>query len=160
MGACAAEVQEPEKAYPTSLSISVGLMVAVYMIPSLVGLSVAPLFVLWRDGFFIDIAASIGGWPLQVQRVANDSCAARVTSYSQVFFPADVPETSRESRSLCFIPVRAPQTALGFGGVMSACGLLLARMCTNSRLVYGMADVHNVRLVVHVCLVLSTVYHQ
>ena len=66
VGACAGEVRDPENTYPSSLAISVGLMMAIYVVPSLVGLSFAPFYVLWRDGSFINIAGAIGGWPLRV----------------------------------------------------------------------------------------------
>ena len=38
------------------------------------------------------------------------------------------------------------QTIIAVGGIVSAFGLLLARLCTNSRLVYGMIGVHKVAL--------------
>ncbi|CAI6003311.1 unnamed protein product [Closterium sp. NIES-65] len=97
-GACAGEVKDPGRSYPLALLVSVGLMLVTYIVPALVGLSVAPYFELWKGGTFTDIAARVGGRPLEIW--------------------------------------------LGLGGVASAFGLLLTRLCMSSRLVYGMAVAH------------------
>ncbi|GJP62555.1 hypothetical protein CLOP_g19606, partial [Closterium sp. NIES-67] len=98
VGACAGEVKDPAKSYPLALLVSVGLMLVTYIVPAFVGLSVAPYFELWKGGTFTDIAASVGGRPLEIW--------------------------------------------LGLGGVTSAFGLLLTRLCMSSRLVYGIAVAH------------------
>jgi hypothetical protein len=38
------------------------------------------------------------------------------------------------------------QGLVGFSATLSALGLLLTRLCTNSRIIYGMAQVEMVRL--------------
>ncbi|CAI7740483.1 unnamed protein product, partial [Closterium sp. NIES-53] len=65
-GACADEVKDPGRSYPLALLVSVGLMLVTYIVPALVGLSVAPYFELWKVGTFTDIAARVGGRPLEI----------------------------------------------------------------------------------------------
>ncbi|KAL2608951.1 hypothetical protein R1flu_027524 [Riccia fluitans] len=94
-GTCASEVRNPGQAFPKALTTSVGLMVGVYALPTLIGVSVLPDSKLWKEGTYVIVAKLIGGNILKGW--------------------------------------------MGFSAVSSALGLLLTRLCTNSRIVYGMA---------------------
>ncbi|BBN19559.1 hypothetical protein MPTK1_8g11690 [Marchantia polymorpha subsp. ruderalis] len=99
-GTCAAEVRNPGHSFPRALSISVMLMVGVYALPTIIGVSVLPDYRLWKEGTYIIVAKLIGGDILKGW--------------------------------------------MGFSAASSALGLLLTRLCTNSRIVYGMALVEQV----------------
>ncbi|KAL3676939.1 hypothetical protein R1sor_026887 [Riccia sorocarpa] len=94
-GTCASEVRNPGHSFPKALTTSVGLMVAVYALPTIIGVSVLPDSRLWKEGTYVIVAKLIGGNILKGW--------------------------------------------MGFSAVSSALGLLLTRLCTNSRILYGMA---------------------
>lgn len=65
-GCCAAEVANPNRAYPRAMMVTVLLVTAVYLLPLAVGLGVDSNLAEWKEGFFPKIAAQIGGWWLGV----------------------------------------------------------------------------------------------
>jgi amino acid transporter len=57
----AAEVENPQRAYPRALALVVPLSMAAYFLPALAGLASAGQWERWKSGFFSDAAAMIGG---------------------------------------------------------------------------------------------------
>lgn len=94
-GTCASEVKNPSTSYPRALIGGISIMVFVYAIPTLLGVSVMSDPSLWHDGAYVQVASIIGGQGFGV--------------------------------------------VMGTAAMLSALGLLLIRLCTNSRLVFGMA---------------------
>jgi amino acid transporter len=60
-GCCAAEVTEPRRAYPRAMVITVVLVTIVYLLPVAVGVGVDTNLTEWKEGYFPQIAARIGG---------------------------------------------------------------------------------------------------
>lgn len=94
-GNIASEVENPASSYPPALAASVVLILAVYGLPTLIGVSVLPEYKEWKSGAYMSAAKLIGGHPLQIW--------------------------------------------MGLSEILSAVGLLLTRICINSRIIYGMA---------------------
>ncbi|KAI5062420.1 hypothetical protein GOP47_0022959 [Adiantum capillus-veneris] len=99
-GNIASEVESPASSYPRALAASVLLILAVYGLPTLIGVSVLPDYNEWKSGAYMSAAKLIGGHPLQIW--------------------------------------------MGLSEVLSAVGLLLTRICINSRVIYGMTLVEQV----------------
>jgi amino acid transporter len=57
----AEEVEDPQRAYPRALAIVVPLSIAVYVLPTFVGLASAGHWEQWRTGYFSNVAQMIGG---------------------------------------------------------------------------------------------------
>ncbi len=57
----AEEVENPQRAYPRALALVVPLSIAVYFLPTLVGLASAGEWQNWHTGYFSDAAKIIGG---------------------------------------------------------------------------------------------------
>lgn len=57
----AGEVENPQRAYPRALALVVPLSMAVYFLPTLVGLAAADHWGDWRTGYFSEAAKIIGG---------------------------------------------------------------------------------------------------
>ncbi|CAN5469188.1 hypothetical protein BH11ARM1_BH11ARM1_08540 [soil metagenome] len=57
----AEEVEEPAKAYPKALGISLILITAIYVFPTIVGLAFVPNAAQWTDGSWPEIAQAVGG---------------------------------------------------------------------------------------------------
>lgn len=57
----AGEVENPQKTFPRALLIAVCLTVAVYLLPTLVGLVALPDFASWEEGTWTKVAQAIGG---------------------------------------------------------------------------------------------------
>jgi amino acid transporter len=57
----AEEVEDPQRAYPRALAIVVPLSIAVYVLPTLVGLASGGHWEQWRTGYFSNVAQMIGG---------------------------------------------------------------------------------------------------
>ncbi|CAM6129080.1 unnamed protein product [Calypogeia fissa] len=100
VGTCAAEVRNPSFSYPHALRVSLTLIISVYAIPTIIGISVLPNFSEWKEGTYMIVAKLVGGNFLKGW--------------------------------------------MGVSAASSALGLLLTRLCTNSRIVYGMALVEQV----------------
>ena len=60
-GCCAGEVEKPAKTYPRAMTVAVLLVTLSYLLPMLVGVSVATNWSEWKEGLFPKIAAQIGG---------------------------------------------------------------------------------------------------
>jgi amino acid transporter len=62
-GCCAAEVTDPNRAYPRAMVLTVLLVTAVYLLPVAVGVGVGTdaNWSAWTEGYFPKIAAQIGG---------------------------------------------------------------------------------------------------
>lgn len=60
-GCCAGEVSAPNRAYPRAMILTVILVTAAYLLPLAVGTGVASDWPQWREGYFPQIAAQIGG---------------------------------------------------------------------------------------------------
>jgi amino acid transporter len=60
-GCCAAEVIEPRRNYPKAMAVTVVLVTAVYLFPLAVGVGVASDWAAWKEGYFPQVAAQIGG---------------------------------------------------------------------------------------------------
>jgi amino acid transporter len=60
-GCCAAEVANPNRAYPRAMLITVLLVTAVYLLPVAVGTGVDNDWSAWKEGYFPRVAAQIGG---------------------------------------------------------------------------------------------------
>mmetsp|Transcript_4981 Transcript_4981/g.7551 ORF Transcript_4981/g.7551 Transcript_4981/m.7551 type:complete len:517 (-) Transcript_4981:27-1577(-) len=65
-GTCAAEVENPGKIYPRAMVITIVVTTLVYVLPIMVGVSVAEDYSLWNDGYFVIIGELIGGYPLKL----------------------------------------------------------------------------------------------
>lgn len=70
---CASEVRNPGHSYPQALIISFLLLVAVYGLPALIGISVIPNPTKWITGTYINVAKTIGGRFLGVRYLTFDS---------------------------------------------------------------------------------------
>ena len=62
LGCIAGEVQDGGKTYPTSIGITLVLIVANYFVPVMTGIAVEGDITQWSDGFFVTIASRIGKW--------------------------------------------------------------------------------------------------
>ena len=60
-GCCAAEVVNPARNYPKAMIVTVTLVTAVYLLPLAVGVGVTTDWSAWKEGFFPEVAAQIGG---------------------------------------------------------------------------------------------------
>src|SRR4030095_1760666 len=60
-GCCAAEVANPNRAYPRAMIFTVLLVTAVYLLPVAVGVCVEANWSAWKEGYFPKVAAQIGG---------------------------------------------------------------------------------------------------
>ena len=60
-GCCAAEVVNPARNFPRAMIVSVVLVTAVYLFPLAVGVGVAGDWSAWKEGYFPQVAAQIGG---------------------------------------------------------------------------------------------------
>lgn len=60
-GCCAAEVIDPPRNYPKAMVATVALVSAVYLLPMAVGVGVASSWSAWKEGYFPEVAARIGG---------------------------------------------------------------------------------------------------
>jgi amino acid transporter len=60
-GCCAAEVVNPARSFPRAMIVSVILVTAVYLFPLAVGVGVAGDWSAWKEGYFPQVAAQIGG---------------------------------------------------------------------------------------------------
>jgi amino acid transporter len=60
-GCCAAEVVNPAKNYPKAMIVTVVLVTAVYFLPVAVSVGVAADWSAWKEGYFSEVAARIGG---------------------------------------------------------------------------------------------------
>ena len=60
-GCCAGEVEKPAKTYPRAMTVAVLLVTLSYLLPMVVGVSVATNWSEWKEGLFPKIAAQIGG---------------------------------------------------------------------------------------------------
>ena len=60
-GCCAAEVANPNRAYPRAMIFTVLLVTAVYLLPIAVGVGVDANWSAWKEGYFPNVAAQIGG---------------------------------------------------------------------------------------------------
>ena len=60
-GCCAGEVENPAKTYPRAMTVAVLLVTLSYLLPMVVGVSVATNWSEWKEGLFPKIAAQIGG---------------------------------------------------------------------------------------------------
>ena len=60
-GCCAGEVANPERVYPSAMILSVLLVSAVYLLPLGVGVGVTADWSAWKEGYFPQVAAEIGG---------------------------------------------------------------------------------------------------
>jgi amino acid transporter len=67
----AEEVEEPARAYPKALSISLILITAIYVFPTIIGLAFVPDASKWDDGAWPSIATAVGGpWVGSLMQVA------------------------------------------------------------------------------------------
>jgi amino acid transporter len=57
----AEEVDEPQQAYPKAIFYGVGLVTAVYVLPTIVGLAFFPQATSWKEGVWPQIAGLVGG---------------------------------------------------------------------------------------------------
>jgi amino acid transporter len=60
-GCCAGEVQRPERNYPRAMAAAVFVVTLVYLVPIAVGVGVATDWPAWKEGYFPNVAAQIGG---------------------------------------------------------------------------------------------------
>lgn len=60
-GCCAAEVAEPNRAYPRAMIVTVVLVTTVYLLPVAVGAGIATDWSQWKEGYFPSVAGQIGG---------------------------------------------------------------------------------------------------
>ena len=60
-GCCAAEVSEPNRAYPRAMILTVWLVTAAYLLPVAVGTGVDTNWPAWKEGYFPKLATQIGG---------------------------------------------------------------------------------------------------
>ena len=60
-GCCAGEVENPSRAYPRAMIITVLLVTAAYLLPVAVGVGIDPNFASWKEGDFPKAAALAGG---------------------------------------------------------------------------------------------------
>jgi amino acid transporter len=60
-GCCAAEVANPNRAYPRAMILTVLLVTVVYLLPVAVGVGVDANWTAWKEGYFPKVAAQIGG---------------------------------------------------------------------------------------------------
>jgi amino acid transporter len=60
-GCCAAEVANPNRAYPRAMIITVLLVTMVYLLPLAVGAGIATDWSQWKEGYFPTVAGQIGG---------------------------------------------------------------------------------------------------
>ena len=60
-GCCAAEVANPNRAYPRAMIFTVLLVTAAYLFPIAVGVGVDANWTAWKEGYFPKVAAQIGG---------------------------------------------------------------------------------------------------
>ncbi len=60
-GCCAGEVDKPNRTYPRAMAISVLLVTLAYLLPVLVGVSIATEWANWKEGYFPKVAAQAGG---------------------------------------------------------------------------------------------------
>ncbi|OAE30760.1 hypothetical protein AXG93_4876s1010 [Marchantia polymorpha subsp. ruderalis] len=104
-GTCAAEVRNPGHSFPRALSISVMLMVGVYALPTIIGVSVLPDYRLWKEGTYIIVAKLIGGDILKVVlRAGWDFLQLQVRSDSSLPVFVRIPESSMAWPSLSSYP--------------------------------------------------------
>jgi amino acid transporter len=57
----AGEVQDPKRTFPRALAITMPIVIAIYLLPSLVGLVAYPDYKSWDDGTWTTVAQHIGG---------------------------------------------------------------------------------------------------
>eukprot|EP00769_Ergobibamus_cyprinoides_P000287 gnl/Ergobibamus_cyprinoides/1278.p1 GENE.gnl/Ergobibamus_cyprinoides/1278~~gnl/Ergobibamus_cyprinoides/1278.p1 ORF type:complete len:346 (+),score=109.05 gnl/Ergobibamus_cyprinoides/1278:399-1436(+) len=76
LGAVAGEVKNPSVTYPVSLSATVVLIAASYLIPLAVGASVLPNPAAWEDGTFADIAGILGGPALRFATIIGGALSS------------------------------------------------------------------------------------
>jgi amino acid transporter len=60
-GCCAGEADKPNRTYPRAMAISVLLVTLAYLLPVLVGVSIATEWANWKEGYFPKVAAQAGG---------------------------------------------------------------------------------------------------
>lgn len=60
-GCCAGEVEKPNRTYPRAMTISVLLVTLAYLLPVWVGVSVDTEWSNWKEGYFPNVAAAVGG---------------------------------------------------------------------------------------------------
>lgn len=60
-GCCAGEVAEPNRSYPRAMALTVVLVTLAYLLPIAVGVSVNTQWSEWKEGYFPQVAAQIGG---------------------------------------------------------------------------------------------------
>ncbi|KAJ1619665.1 amino acid/polyamine transporter I, partial [Pavlovales sp. CCMP2436] len=60
-GTFASEVRDPQKVFLPAMLGALALALAAYILPLLVGVSVATDYSAWREGYFVQIAAQVGG---------------------------------------------------------------------------------------------------
>jgi len=60
-GCCAGEVDRPHRTYPRAMVIAVMLVTLAYLLPVLVGVSIDTQWSNWKEGYFPNVAAQIGG---------------------------------------------------------------------------------------------------
>jgi hypothetical protein len=76
LGAVAGEVKNPSVTYPVSLSATVVLIAASYLIPLAIGASIVPNPAAWEDGTFADIAGILGGPALRFATIIGGALSS------------------------------------------------------------------------------------
>jgi amino acid transporter len=60
-GCCAGEVESPERSYPRAMVVTVLLVTLAYLLPVAVGVGMEKNWSHWKEGYFPEVAARIGG---------------------------------------------------------------------------------------------------